>query len=153
MSDSEDPFLAVAHHEAGHAIAAISFGASVTSVWIADTWDPKGEMGKTSHDERIDTLLQWVAFYLAGLEAEVRINPAAVLTAGDKCGVDRLLEPYSDTERAKYLAEATSEAKRIVDQNLCRIEAIANELLKLRILPGNKVHGIVSAACSTRCTL
>lgn len=146
MNDQPNRLLAVAFHEAGHALAAICFGASVISVSIFDGRDSDGNMGRTCHNGKINSLVQRVAFYLAGLEAEARINLGATLPTGDQAHIDSLLEPYSRIERERYLADADREAKHVVDHYWRKIEAIANQLREQRELSGEKVHDIALIA-------
>lgn len=141
----DDPFRAIAFHEAGHVVVGHAVGMQITVARIADTFDASGEMGIASYGPTDATLLtDLLAFYLAGLSAERRINGDAQMTPGDQGMIDQYLAEEPLPTREPYLSTAGALANRVLADNWQFVEMVAERLLRDREIPGEEIKRMLA---------
>lgn len=111
IAQSAEDLAAIAHHEAGHAVATVKSGMKVVQVWISAVADARGDYGKVEHinpyfgqaledgDERLNQLGYWeLAIAIAGPEAERLYDPRRTMPASDRVEIEHILSAADCSE-------------------------------------------------------
>ncbi|MCH8852570.1 MAG: M50 family metallopeptidase [Planctomycetes bacterium] len=141
-----------AHHEAGHAVVALTLGLEVQRIAIAPCCNKKyaGECTSVGTDD-----FPHIACCLAGLVAQRRFDvTASDGTAGDKAIIRQILR----NRYGRCVAEldepivraAQRKAEEIVEKRWPEIAALASELIKRFEIKGKEVRQIVAVAATKR---
>ena len=146
---------AIAHHEAGHVVAAHRAGRDIRQVQISAEAFEDGSFGKTQHlnpifgqelDDGDPRLTEYgdaeLIIALAGPEAESRLDPKRTIAPSDQAEVDRILGAtinLSQAEKEKYLRWARRVARQIVEDDWPAIQRVAAALLEHGSLSGDEV--------------
>jgi hypothetical protein len=153
---------AVAHHEAGHVIAAHVAGRVIQDVCISDTPLDKGEYGRSRHinplatqdipsgDPRLAEMGTWeLIISLAGPEAEKRVDPDRKVAPSDLAEQEWILscidKSVSRAEIDEYVRDVKRQARQLVTDNWAAIGRVATALIERGTLTGDEVVQIISS--------
>ena len=141
---SPEQMTAIAHHEAGHVVAAHIAGRVIQDVSISSLPLENGEYGKSRHinplygqdipagDERLAELGTWeLIISMAGPEAEKRIYPAREVPASDLATQEAILACVSNlspSEIEEYVRGVKRKTRELVKQHWPAIERVAAAL-------------------------
>ena len=141
-----------AHHEAGHAVVALTLGLEVQRIAIAPCCDKKyaGECTSVGTDD-----FPHIACCLAGLVAQRRFDvTASDGTAGDKAIIRQILS----NRYGRCVAEldepivraAQAEAERIIAGRWFEVEVLAGKLIEKFELEQEEIREVVGRAATDR---
>ena len=152
---------AIAHHEAGHVVAAHAAGRAIQDVCVSATPLENGEYGKSRHvnplfgqdipdgDLRLTEMGTWeLKISLAGPEAEKRVDPARKAPASDLAEQKRILSCISNLSQVEideYVRNVKSETRQLVTDKWTAIERVAAALIERGSLSGDQVVQIISS--------
>lgn len=143
--------LATAHHEAGHAIAAIRMGLGVSRVGIYPATTERTYSGECQPARQGDDF-RYIVFVLAGLIAGRRFDGRAsdFGASGDRAIIREVLSNrYRRTVVSldvPIVRKARLQAESIVSENWPEVTAVANELMANIELSGDAVRDIAGRA-------
>ena len=150
--------LAIAHHEAGHAVAAFRAGREIREVCISAATDDPMYDGNIQHDnplygqhigdgdERLSDYYDGeLIIALAGPEAEHRHNSGARIAGNDLDVAQEILDRFvgSRVERERYLRLMQRETRGLVNREWPAIERVAAALLRHGRLTGGQVAQLI----------
>lgn len=103
---NDNPLKADAHHEAGHAVAAVVYGNGLVSVDIRPQRVPGGGIGRAGADfarppdreilgRGEDAVMPYLVTFFAGGLAEKRVNEAAALEYGHRHSDGEMVRRYA----------------------------------------------------------
>lgn len=149
--------MALAYHEAGHAVMAHILGVGIKTVRI----EPENHDGQT---EVIQSPQHWrdhVTLLLAGGRAEFRYDPVRSKTShasvGDSGRIQTCLGNHVDPSGMSDLeekdrkieeldTELTTKCQQIIDDNWPAVKALAKELFAMHKICGARATDIIEAA-------
>ena len=129
IAQSPENLAAIAHHEAGHAVATVKSGMKVVQVWISAVADARGNFGKVEHinpyfgqaledgDERLNLLGYWeLVIAIAGPVAERQYDQRRTMPASDRAEIEHILRAAdcSDGDRKRYFRSVKRDTKNLV---------------------------------------
>ena len=150
--------LAIAHHEAGHAVAAFRAGREIREVCIAAVTDDPRYDGNIQHnnplygqhleagDERLsDYYGGELIIALAGPEAERRHDSVTGIAGNDLDVAQEILDRFvgSGVERESLLRLAQRETRDLVNREWPAIERVAAALLRHGRLTGGQLAQLI----------
>jgi len=155
---SDDGHLEIAHHEAGHAVAAWLHERRISKIWITEDYDgccthnleiffdlaPLAQMEPS--ERRI--VEQRVQIILAGALAQRQFNPRAEIlkTDQDEVELQRIthkLFPEQQNNADEWIATLRNEAQRMIVEAWNALEALAHELVDKKTLTGEMATQIL----------
>jgi hypothetical protein len=152
---------AIAHHEAGHVVAAHIAGRVIQEVGISPTPLENGEYGWSRHinpmfgqevedgDARLTDLGTWeLAISLAGPEAEKRIDAKRIVPASDLAEQKKILSCIRNTsanEIEEYFRDIKGQTRELVNQHWPAIQRVATALLERGRLSGDDVVILIAS--------
>jgi hypothetical protein len=135
-----------AHHEAGHAVVALAFGATGLRASIKPRGNRKGWVAHRGRPAR-DVLL---FITLAGPFAHRRFAPRSNWLTSDFNIVERIIfgkgSGGTDAAKQRYLAWIADHAEQTVDFFWLDIKVAAKALLKYEMLTGDEISAVIRAA-------
>jgi hypothetical protein len=162
----------VAHHEAGHVIAAYALGQSISTVELTDTggefrpfaresWEPTTAEGKQAFRDAVlrsigsgnlEEMLPTMISLLAGLAAQRRVVGCAYDDYANhdvrQCEeISRAVAPGAERE---LLAHVQEQAEQIVARHWPAIERLADELLLHRRLDAGQIVAVIEEGPAAR---
>ena len=171
-----DPWIALARHEAAHAVAALALGKEVaqlrlwreadgtlrgdfchklpsdngTGLALDDLCDRLRMLSRGLDDCNVVGVHEKLVVLYAGLVQELSANEVLAFSLADKDldDAEKLAGAISSSEnhRSRMVNEAMMEAAAIVDRNRQAVNAIADRLAQTRIMTGDEIRQIASDA-------
>lgn len=141
---------ATAHHEAGHAVAAVMRGIKIGHVTIKGDQEAAGHIRFLRPSKGLEQLHKRGMIALAGEAAQRRFNPRSIRRhhgAGDREAVLAFaLDACGSTRQAGALVKLwTIQAAEFVDARWTAIQRVAAELLTRQTLAHDDVRRLVFA--------
>lgn len=139
---------ALAYHEAGHAVAMLSFGAQIESCRISERApnpfynDEDGETNPAGGAVATDKQSLVIAW--AGPIAELKVDPYADVARSDQQAMKKTLQSFAGTlsQQIDELHKAAKEACELVERQWAAIERIGDALAVEGTLSGDRVHAL-----------
>jgi len=158
IAQSPEDLAAIAHHEAGHAVATVKSGMKVVQVGISAVADARGNFGKVEHinpyfeqaledgDERLNRLGYWeLVIALAGPAAERRYDQRRTMPASDRVEIEHILSAAggSEGDKKKFFRAVKRDTKNLVNEEWPVIKRVAAGLLERKRLSGDELVGLM----------
>lgn len=131
----------VAHHEAGHAVAATVLGLGVRDAWIGP---PPRHGGECNHIDEGGGAIKHLVYTMAGPVAEARYRTMKPDRWGsDATDIGKLLLRFSPQDRAEAAAHARAMAQALTTKYWSAIRSVADALLESGKVTGETVAQLV----------
>jgi hypothetical protein len=157
IAQSPESLAAIAHHEAGHAVATLKSGMKVVQVWISAVADARGNFGKVEHinpyfgqaledGDELSLLGYWeLVIAMAGPAAERHYDQRRTMPASGRTEIENILSAAdcSEADKKKHFRTVKRYTKNLVSKEWPAIQRVAAALLERKRLSGDKLVSLV----------